>query len=57
LELNRRKTVLPVEMNYPLVYKKKGEFQFCCRNSIKLLRMRNSNVLEVPVNHNWKKKK
>jgi len=25
----------------------KGKFQFCYKNSIELLRMRNSNVLEV----------
>jgi len=34
----------------------KEKFQFCIKNSIGLLlHMRSSNVIEVPVNHNWRK--
>jgi len=38
----------------PPRHKEKGNSSFA-KNSIGLLCMRSSNVLEVPVNHNWRK--
>jgi len=39
----------------PSANMKKRKFQFCYRNLIGLLRMRSSYILEVPVNHSWRK--